>query len=75
VARRRDAGSGRREIARRQAELLRVAERSKKEIPELEAQVAAAKTARQREALHAIFAVTAKLFPKLRDALELAAAV
>ena len=63
------------EIARRRAELRRVAERGEEQIPQLEAQLVAANAEKQREGLARHRAAIAAFVPELVAAVERAAAV
>ena len=63
------------DIARRRAELLRVAERGEQQIPQLEAQLVAANAEKQREGLARHRAAIAAFVPELVSAVERAAAV
>ena len=66
---------GAEEIARRRAELLRVAERGEQQIPQLEAQLVAANAEKQREGLTRHRAAIAAFVPELVAAVERAAQV
>ena len=63
------------EIARRRAELRRVAERGEQQLPQLEAQLVAANAEKQREGLARHRAAIAAFVPELVAAVERAAAV
>jgi hypothetical protein len=63
------------EIARRRAELVRVADRGEQLIPQLEGQLVAAKAEKQRQGLARHHAAIAAFVPELISAVERAAAV
>jgi hypothetical protein len=63
------------EIDRRRAELVRVADRGEQLIPQLEAQLVAAKAEKQREGVKRHHAAIAAFVPELVAAVERAAAM